>query len=312
MSLPRPSAQSGEMQIIPAPPESSFTSAFGQLLPPAVLVATQYGQIATYLLPSSNPSNSIPIILIHGIQTPALGLFPFAIQLQQLCPDRPIALFDLFGHGLTGTPIVAHTQSIFFNAINALMAHYKWAKADFIGYSLGGSILAGYTSEYPDKVHSATLVAPAGLMEWSSFTPEQRRIIRQGTGSEEKAREIIFSWLEDGDLIVPPDAHEGIGRGEVVAEAIRGWQLENHKGYPDSVVSIIRDGGVMENHEAFRKMVKTGVKCMAVLGAEDGVCDKTACTAVGVEEVHVLEKAGHGVVRTHAKDVAELVNQFWE
>ncbi|KAF9699905.1 hypothetical protein EKO04_002150 [Ascochyta lentis] len=74
------------------------------------------------------------------------------------------------------------------------------------------------------KVHSYSLIAPAGLLRSSRFTPTQREWLSTACppADEEKAANWVIRTLEGGDLVVPADWRERVGRGEVVAEKLRG------------------------------------------------------------------------------------------
>jgi pimeloyl-ACP methyl ester carboxylesterase len=156
------------------------------------------------------------------------------------------------------------------------------------------------------------LVAPAGLLYTSEFTDVQRSYLRGGEGSEEQARAWIFEFLEGGKLVVPSDWKERVGRGEVVAEAIREWEMKEHDGHSASVVAIIRDGGVLDNDAEFAKAAKSGIPNLSVLGELDGAVSVEKLEHVGMRNIAVVPQVGHGVVRERVPEVAGLIEDFWK
>jgi pimeloyl-ACP methyl ester carboxylesterase len=156
------------------------------------------------------------------------------------------------------------------------------------------------------------LVAPAGLLYASEFTELQRTYLRGGEGLEEQARAWIFEFLEGGQLVVPSDWKEKVARGEVVAEAIRDWEVREHEGHAASVVAIFRDGGVMDNDAEFSKAAKSGIPNLSVLGELDGVCSVEKLERVGMRNIAVVPQVGHGVVRERVPEVASLIEDFWK
>lgn len=317
--LPRPGLDKLDIlpQTISAPSEAAFIQTFGQLLPPASYLHTPNGNVAYYELPASaqpssdNSTTPSRVLFVHGVQTPAIGLQPLASTLSQRFPHAQCILVDLWGHGLTDTPIVAHEPALFHSLIEALMVHLKWKDAHLIGYSFGGSTTATFAAANPERVASMVLVAPAGLMKAAQFKDEQRSYLRGGEGLEDKARDWILEFLEGGPLVVPTDWKDRVARGEVVAEAVRDWQMQQHDGHVSSVVGIFRDGGVLDKHTGFAEAAKKDIKCLSILGELDEVCTEEDLRGVGLENVVVVPQVGHGVVRQRVPEVAGFIEEFW-
>ncbi|KAJ5642094.1 hypothetical protein N7490_006094 [Penicillium lividum] len=314
--LPRPGAREAKEAPIKAPSEAIFTSIFGSLLPKASFLETPNGRAAYYsLLPSCTsspePAKVSRVLLIHGVQTPAIGLQPLATALSERFPSAHCVLVDLWGHGLTDTPVLAHTPELFHELLLALMQELGWEDAHFVGYSFGGSTTASFVARYAERVSSMVLVAPAGLVRSGQFDEVQRGYLRGGEGVEEKAQEWIVDWLEGGVLVVPQDWKERVARGEVVAEAVRDWEVRVHEGHLASVVGIVRDGGVFDKHNAFVEAAKMNTPGLCILGELDDLCTVQDLADVGMENVAVVPQVGHGVVRQRVPEVAGLIEHFW-
>ncbi|KPM35927.1 Arylsulfatase [Neonectria ditissima] len=317
--LPRPGAsKSGdEQRPIQAPSEASFVATFGNLLPPASYLSTPNGKAAYYeLLPSFTvaeaPKSPVTrVIFVHGVQTPAIGLQPLASVLSSRFPYAHCVLLDLWGHGLTDTPFVAHDPALFHALLEALMTQLGWNDAHFVGYSFGGSLTATFAAAHPERVSSMVLVAPAGLLRSANFDELQNTYLRGGEGLEEQAQAWILEWLEGGPLIVPSDWRERVARGEVVAEAVKEWQLKEHAGHSASIVGVFRDGGALDKHAEFAEAAKKGIQGLCILGELDGVCSAQDLQDVGMRNVAILPQVGHGVVRQRVPEVAGLIEDFW-
>jgi pimeloyl-ACP methyl ester carboxylesterase len=301
---------------ISGPPESSFTDSFGPLLPPAQYLVTKIGKAAYYSLPPTSPKASTPperVLFIHGVQTPALGMLPLARSLHAQFPASHFVLFDHWGHGLSDTPLVPHEASLFHGLIDDLLDHLDWQSAHVVGYSFGGALTVGYVSSRTTRVQSFTLVAPAGLIRRAGFDEAGQALLAvEGVKDEDTARDFVVNdVLEGGGLVVPADWKERVEKGEVVAEAVKEWQMREHKGHAASVVAVFRDGGVMDNDELFVKAAKAGVPNLVVLGETDDLCTKPQLEELGLKDVRVVDGAGHGVVRDRADEVARHVAEFW-
>ncbi|KAF5566240.1 dihydrolipoyllysine-residue acetyltransferase component of acetoin cleaving system [Fusarium napiforme] len=312
--LPRPGASYESEPPVAGPTESAFVETFGALLPAAQFLQTPRGKAAYYeIKPSISSDGNAKIdkvLFIHGVQTPALGMLPLARALEKSFPAAHLVLIDLWGHGLSDTPVVPHEASLFHELIENLLDHLNWQSVHLVGFSFGGATTVSYVASRPSRVKSFTLVAPAGLLEMSMFTPEEQSCL-QGHG-DDVAKKCVLNILEGGDLVVPADWKQRVANGEVVAEAVREWQMREHPGHTASVVAIFRDGGVMGSHAHFDEAAKAGIPSLAVLGELDGLCSKDQLNTHGFDNVFVVPKAVHSVVRDRAEDVAKLVGDFWK
>ncbi|RAH50682.1 alpha/beta fold hydrolase [Aspergillus brunneoviolaceus CBS 621.78] len=317
--LPRPGTTIPEpASSIPAPSEAAFTSTFGTILPQASYLQTPAGQAAYYSIP---PTTTTPgrgptrILFVHGVQTSAIGMAPLARALAARFPAAHCVLFDHWGHGLSATPRQPHAPPLFHDLISAVLDHLRWPSAHFVGYSFGGATTATFAARFPERVESMVLVAPAGLLRAAQFTEQQRGLLKGGNGDEaveRRARDWILEWLEGGPLVVPADWEPRVARGEVVAQMVRKWQMEEHPGHAASVVGIFRDGGVMDMHDTFRVAAEKGIPARCVLGQLDDLCTVQELGELGFGDVHVVQGVGHGVVRERVSEVAGLVAEFWE
>ncbi|KAK4539356.1 hypothetical protein LTR36_011013 [Oleoguttula mirabilis] len=309
--LPRPFAgHCPARNPIAAPTEAAFTSTFGALLPPANFLTTDNGRVAYYSLPPTISGSNTPtpdrVLFLHGVQTPALGMLPLAGNLHASFPSSHFVLVDIYGHGLSDTPFVPHTPELFHSLIDTLLNHLGWPSAHLVGFSFGGATTIGYVASRPSRVQSFALVAPAGLYRSSQFNAELLR-----GDDEAAAHNYVLELLEGGQLVVPADWKQRVAAGEVVAEALRNWQMRKHPGHAASVVAIFRDGGAMDKHAEFAKAAKTGIPSIVVLGELDDICTERDLNDLGFSNVAVVPQAGHGVVREKMPEVAALIEAFW-
>lgn len=287
-------------------------------MPPASYLSTPSGRAAYYEIPptSAPPSDRASpisrVFFVHGIQTPALGLQPLASALSSRFPYATCVLVDLWGHGLTDTPVAPHDAALFHALIEAVMAQLGWEDAHFLGFSFGGSTTASFAAAKPERVASLVLVAPVGLMREAGFNELQKSYLRGGGGVEEQARAWVLETLGSGRVNIPSDWKEKVARGEMVAAAIRDWEMREHKGHAASVVAIFRDGGVFDRHAESAKVVKSGIKSLVVLGELDVVCSVQDLEEVGMRNVVVVPQVGHEVVRERVSEVAGPVEDFLE
>lgn len=311
-NLPKPILHNGTPYIA-APSHASLTTSFGHAFPTPQFLTSSIGNTAVYDLPAPE-TETRRVLMIHGLNTPALGMLTLAKQLQMLDPGTHIVLYDLWGHGLTSTPLQTHTPGLFHAQILQVLSYVAWPTAHIVGFSFGGSTAVSFALHHPWAVQSTVLLAPAGLIRMEALDMRTQDLLRDDNGREKEAREAVLDMLEGGTLTVPPDWRERSQKGEVVAEALRQWELDEHRGYAYSVFSMFRDGGAMGCEEEFGRFGKEKVRKLVVLGEKDDLCTKEQLVEMRFEEegVKVVMGAGHALGRTHTGEVAELIKAFWE
>ena len=310
LELPR-RREYGQNNGIPAPSYESFTSRFGHALPKPQYLESDLGTTALYELPPPSGQSKRPVLIIHGLNTPALGMWPLAKELQAMDEDAHIVLFDLWGHGLSSTPLVAHTPQIFHFQIFQVLGFMQWTCAHIVGYSFGASTAITFTIYNPWAALSVAILAPAGLLSKEDFSDQLRDLLDDSKGRETEAIDNVLLYLEGGPLVVPMDWQARVNSGEVVAEAFREWELQEHFGYPHSVLSMFREGGVYGCEDYFRRFAQLSVKKIGVVAEFDTVCSKSQLVGLGFGDVEVVEKADHAFVRGARGDVARIMYRFW-
>lgn len=312
LSLPQPALHHGRNSIA-APSEASFTSEFGTLLPPAQFLPSAWGTTAFYDFPpkieSERRSPIQRVLFVHGVCTPALGMLPLASELHAKYEGAHFVLYDLWGHGLSSTPIAPHTRGLFHAQIMQLLLHLQWPSVHLVGFSFGGSTVVTFAAYHPECVESIALVAPVGLKRLDDLSAEEQRVLFGK--DEDAAQDFVFEALGGPPVDLPTGWRETVKQGGIVAPALWAWEVKEHQGHVASMVSLYRDGGVRDQHEQFKMVSKRGVKTIVVLGELDDVCTTEVLKDVGFEDVVLVVGAGHEVVRSNAADVAGMIAAFW-
>ncbi|MCO5588140.1 hypothetical protein L7F22_042095 [Adiantum nelumboides] len=296
---------------ISAPTEDQYRQAFDPIIPPVKFIQTKYGKAAYYpITPSIGEESQDRVLLIHGVQTPAIGLYPLAKALQTSFPKTQFVLLDLWGHGLSDTPEAKHEPGLFLTLIDNLLDHLQWNKVKLIGFSFGGLLTIAYSVTRPERVDDYILIAPGGLIRSSAFTSSDLEQLR--SDDFQTAYNWTSQWLEGGDLIVPQDWKKTVASGRLVAEAVREWQVQHHKGHKISVLGIVKDGEVMDAESYFSQAQKIAKPpSLVILGEKDDICTREDLEAFGYGNIHVIPNVGHAVVREKVPEVAGLIKALW-
>ena len=108
---------------------------------------------------TAGPQEGAPVVFLHGNFTAATWWEEIMLALPE--NFRAIAP-DMRGYGLTEDKRIDATRGMgdWSDDLDALLLTLGIAKAHLVGWSLGGGVLCRFIIDHPEKVLSATLVAP--------------------------------------------------------------------------------------------------------------------------------------------------------
>lgn len=123
-----------------------------------------------------NPTDSIPIVLIHGTGS---SLHTFNDWSKTLIPTKRVIRMDLPAYGLTG-PFPNNIYSIaqYTSFLNNFLKSLEVKKCILAGNSLGGEIAWNFTLEQPHLVTKLILIDAAGYPTISKSTPLAFRLAK--------------------------------------------------------------------------------------------------------------------------------------
>lgn len=187
-----PKLSDAEAAELPYPPDA---------YPDARDVQSPYGSLRVY---EWGPKEGEKVLLVHGITNPCIALGAIAHGLAD--KGCRVMLFDLPGRGYSSTPVpTAHSTRLYTTAILLALTSspIPWTgdstQFSLIGYSLGGGIVANFTSYFHSLVSSLILLAPAGLVRADHFTLTNKFLYNTGLINETTLEGIIKRKLSRGD-----------------------------------------------------------------------------------------------------------------
>lgn len=106
--------------------------------------------------------DSLPCILIHGFGGDANN---WLFNLQALAAERAVYALDLPGHGKSAKTVGDGTVDTFATTVLGFLDALDITRAHIVGHSFGGAVGLAVMAAYPQRVASATGLAPAGIGE---------------------------------------------------------------------------------------------------------------------------------------------------
>lgn len=98
-----------------------------------------------------------PVVLLHGSFMPIT--FNWAGWIDELAKTRQVIAVEMQGHGRTADISREPTSAHFADDVAALLKHLKIARADLIGYSMGGSVALHVAVRHPDQVRRVVVIS---------------------------------------------------------------------------------------------------------------------------------------------------------
>ena len=99
------------------------------------------------------------VVLVHGFSVPSFIWDPTFEEL--LSQGFRVLRYDLYGRGFSDRPDVDYDGTLFVEQLHELLAELGIEEpVDLVGLSMGGPVVASFTSSYPESVNRLVFVDP--------------------------------------------------------------------------------------------------------------------------------------------------------
>ncbi len=159
-----------------------------------------------------------PLVLIMGYRLSSLA-WPLGF-VEALVERFTVVLFDNRGTGASDKPTIGYEISNMAKDVCGLMDHLEIARANVLGYSMGGAIAQDFVRQFPDRVLGLVLCATmCGGPRAIYASPSVIRVMREldGLKPEEIARQIWSVTYSPGYLENHRELAESQMRREIAA-----------------------------------------------------------------------------------------------
>ncbi len=159
-----------------------------------------------------------PLILIMGYRLSSLA-WPLDF-IEALAEKFTVVFFDNRGTGASGKPTSGYEISNMARDVSGLLDHLKIARANLLGYSMGGAIAQEFVRQFPDRVLGLVLCATmCGGPRATYAPPSVVKVMREldGLTPEEIARQIWSVTYSPGYIENHRELAENQMRREITA-----------------------------------------------------------------------------------------------
>lgn len=259
----------------------------------------------------SGPEHGPVVLLIHG---GVVGGYVFE-RWQQPLVDAGFRVIvpDLLGQGYSDHPEAPYTKEFYVAQINELLGNLNVSeRLNVVGASLGGGIAIAFAGTYPERIISASLVAPEG-----------------GGIDGERINDLLLlpvigDWIfrVAGPSILRGMMSDANNNNSTAQQGMVAWMREQtrYRGYGDGVLNSIRN--TLANHglswqpAALETLGRSGVPVMAVWGTTDTIVpfahSKELQSRIPQLELVPLEGQGHAINFGREANLISIILPFLE
>jgi pimeloyl-ACP methyl ester carboxylesterase len=234
-----------------------------QTTSPATGYAPVNGLEIYYEIHGATKADNVPLVLLHGGGS-TIGT-SFGNVIESLAKNRQVIAFEQQGHGRTAD-IVDRPFTFEQSADDAaaLMEHLKIEKADFFGYSNGGSIALQIAIKHPNLVRR--LVVVSAMFKRDGLYPEFWESMKHAT-LESMPKELQDAYRETAPH--PEQLQTFHDKSVKRMLEFQDWRAEDIQSIQAPTMIMIGDGDIVRPEHAAEMFRLLSHSQLAVLPGSD-------------------------------------------
>jgi len=250
------------------------------------------------------PENGKTIVLVHGFSVPYFVWDPTYEFLT--ASGFRVLRYDLFGRGFSDRPRVRYDIDLFWQQLKDLLDTLGFEKINLIGLSMGGPIVAYFTSQVPQRIEKLVLVDPAGVRPVTfsgilraGLTPEYGELAFGLFGRNQRANGIVSDFYDPAHF---------------KAFAQKYFIQLGYKGFMRAILSTVRNGMLGNFSSTYQNLGEIGIPVCVFWGRDDRTVpiaySQDLHAAIPQARFHVIEKCGHIPHYEKPEEVNPLLMEF--
>ncbi|MBI9045926.1 MAG: alpha/beta hydrolase [Anaerolineaceae bacterium] len=250
------------------------------------------------------PQDAPTIVLIHGFSAPMYiwdGMADdFVVQ------GFRVLRFDLYGRGYSDRPETDYTLELYMRQLDELLTSLDLnTGVHLVGLSYSGPITAGFTSRFPEKVLSLTLIDPmAAAVSGKEIEPMNWSLVGEY---------IMVVYL--APVYLPESQAQDLKYPHVYPN----WEelyrkQQQYAGWRRAILSSTREMVKFEPLEEYHQVGESDVPIMLMWGSDDHLIPEERIlnvkSALGDVPFKTIEDAGHLPFLDQPEEVSALILEF--
>lgn len=245
------------------------------------------------------------VLMIHGA---VIGGFAYK-NWQQPLVDAGFRLIipDLLGYGFSDRPNVSYSKEFYAEQIYQLLDALNLQQPiNIIGASLGGATVAAFTSSYPERVTSITLMAPVG---GGGAPPVNNILLSTFVG------DIVFRLF--GDATLKSQMNEAF-KESPDRQVMDNWMnaQTRYSGFAVGILNTLRNFPDAYDPSGYQEIGEAQIPAIAFWGTNDEVnpFEQSVILKKHVPQLKIipLEGKGHSITFEASSEIIDSVIEFFQ
>jgi len=255
-------------------------------------------------------ANGQIIILVHGFSTPSFVWKGILEDLQS--SGFKILAYDHFGRGFSERPIKSYTKDFYISTLNELLEHEAINDpVHFVGYSMGAPIIGFYANQFPKRVRSLSLIAPAGFASPETVSLTDNLMYYPLIG------EWFFNIFRGRfKNMLMPESEDSKDSKAITQEDYQVLFSEQfqYKGLIEALLSTLRNFNLFSVLEMYSNIGESQKPVLAIWGKLDGVVPFSGSEklkqVIPQAELVVIEEGTHDITYRQPSQVSKAIVRF--
>ena len=270
--------------------------------PPAIPAAARTGYVEVdgtrryYEVHGDLASGKTPLLVMHGAFMSTDGM---ALLVDGFAKSRPVIAFDARGHGRTGDVPGPISYELLADDAAGVIAALGVAKADVLGYSMGGTTAIGVAIRHPERVRKVVTIS--GPYSREGMFPEVRQVFEMWTPTMFAGSPMDAEFRR---ISPTPDSLPALVRKlKAVAVTPYGWAEDRIRALDNPTMILIGDAdGIQLEHALKLFALRGGVNVQAAV--------TSTLAAPPRARLAVLPATTHVGMMARPQLIVDLVTEF--
>ncbi len=235
------------------------------------------------------------IVLIHGLGASA-ERWEFVIP--EFSKHYKVIVPDLIGFGHSDKPLADYTIDFFSDFLDKFLHTLGIKRTHIIGSSIGGQIIAEYTSKNQNVIENLVLVSPSGIMKHS--TPALDAYVMAALYPNLEGAKNAFEMMVGSTRVI---------KQKIIEDFVKRMKLPNAKmAFMSTLLGMKNAGSITKS------LKKISVPTLIIWGADDPVipvkyADDFVSSIQG-SRFYMMDNCGHTPYVDDPKRFSKLVIDF--
>jgi len=292
--------------------ETSLVNTEFSISPDCCIAELSEGNIYYQLHTPPSNFNGQTVVLVNGFGAPSF--IWEEVREDLIHSGFQVLVFDHYGTGFSDKPKMTYDKDLYVSEIHQLLNKLTIEQpVHLVGHSMGGAIAGFFTDQYPNRIASLVLIAPAGFGNSSEkiFSDNSMFLTNLGDWAYSTIKGSMYVFTSD-DLSENNHDSRAIPASKFVKLFLR--QIK-HKGYIRSLISTAKNFEMYSLLEMYERISILEKPLLVIWGNKDGLIPYAQHVKLmelfPQAELITIEEGRHNIPYRNPTQVASPILSFF-